>query len=102
MNRRGLLKSLGIGAAAGAWTLMDRATARSAEYERATRGLPPLKITRVKAIQTCPQGARLTVVKVETSEPGLYGLGCATSISGRCRSPWPWMNTSTRSRGVGM
>jgi mannonate dehydratase len=27
---------------------------------------------------TAPQRARLVVVKVETSEPGLYGLGCAT------------------------
>jgi mannonate dehydratase len=37
-----------------------------------------LKITNVKAICTAPSGIRLIVVKVETSEPGLYGLGCAT------------------------
>ena len=29
-------------------------------------------------MQTAPDGVRLVVVKVETSEPGLYGLGCAT------------------------
>src|SRR4029453_2606293 len=37
-----------------------------------------LKITRVRPICTAPDGIRLVVVKVETSEPGLYGLGCAT------------------------
>lgn len=37
-----------------------------------------LKITNVKAILTAPAGIGLIVVKVETSDPGLYGLGCAT------------------------
>jgi mannonate dehydratase len=38
----------------------------------------PLKITDIKTILTAPAGIRLVVVKVTTSEPGLYGLGCAT------------------------
>ncbi|MCA9128298.1 MAG: bifunctional D-altronate/D-mannonate dehydratase [Planctomycetales bacterium] len=38
----------------------------------------PLQITNVKTILTAPAGIRLVVVKVETNEPGLYGLGCAT------------------------
>ncbi|MGH7922576.1 MAG: enolase C-terminal domain-like protein [Candidatus Dormibacteraceae bacterium] len=37
-----------------------------------------LLIRDVRTICTAPAGARLVVVKVETSEPGLYGLGCAT------------------------
>ncbi|HJZ60044.1 MAG TPA: enolase C-terminal domain-like protein [Gemmataceae bacterium] len=40
--------------------------------------LAPLKITDIKTILTAPAGIRLVVVKVLTSEPGLYGLGCAT------------------------
>jgi mannonate dehydratase len=43
-----------------------------------TRGLPPLKITDVKTILTEPGGDHLVIVKVLTSEPGLYGIGCAT------------------------
>jgi len=44
----------------------------------ARRGLPPLKITDIKTFLTAPNRIRLVVVKVLTSEPGLYGLGCAT------------------------
>ncbi|MEQ9439007.1 MAG: enolase C-terminal domain-like protein [Cyclobacteriaceae bacterium] len=42
------------------------------------RGMKPVTITKVKAIPTCPHNLELIVVKVETSEPGLYGIGCAT------------------------
>lgn len=38
----------------------------------------PITVRDVKVILTAPAGIRLVVVKVETSEPGLYGLGCAT------------------------
>src|SRR5580765_3376969 len=37
-----------------------------------------LAITAVRAIVTAPEGPPLVVVRVETSDPGLYGLGCAT------------------------
>ena len=35
-------------------------------------------IQDVKVIATQPGGSHLIIVKVITSEPGLYGLGCAT------------------------
>ncbi len=38
----------------------------------------PVTILDVRTILTQPAGSRLIVVKVVTSEPGLYGLGCAT------------------------
>jgi len=40
--------------------------------------MPPVTITDVRAICTAPDGIRLVVVKVETSDPGLWGVGCAT------------------------
>jgi len=45
---------------------------------KAAAGAKPLKITDIRTILTAPAGIRLVVVKVQTSEPGLYGLGCAT------------------------
>jgi mannonate dehydratase len=37
-----------------------------------------MKITKVKAILTAPDGIGLVIVRVETDQPGLYGLGCGT------------------------
>jgi len=38
----------------------------------------PITIQDVQTITTEPANSRLVVVKILTSEPGLYGLGCAT------------------------
>ncbi|TLV02136.1 enolase C-terminal domain-like protein [Dyadobacter luticola] len=80
--RRNALKMLGTGSAAGLFGLLggpSRAEARehytTPDYQK---GMAPVKIKSVKAIVTAPQGSNLIVVKVETTEPGLYGLGCAT------------------------
>ena len=78
-DRRKALAMLGASSLAGALSCGETRLARADEqYEQAIKGLPPLKITNVKAILTRPATARLVVVKVETNEPGLYGLGCAT------------------------
>ena len=42
------------------------------------RGTAPVKIRDIKTILTAPNRIRLVVVKVETTEPGLVGWGCAT------------------------
>jgi len=37
-----------------------------------------VKIQNVRVICTAPEGINLVVVRVDTDQPGLYGLGCAT------------------------
>ena len=74
MNRR---EWLSTSAAAGLpWLAISATNARAAQPPAGK--LAPLKITDIKTILTAPAGIRLVVVKVLTSEPGLYGLGCAT------------------------
>lgn len=41
-------------------------------------GAGHIRIRDVRAICTAPESIRLVVVKVETTEPELYGVGCAT------------------------
>lgn len=79
-QRRNAIKMLGLGSASGLLGLFGSAQANAATYETPSyaKGMAPIKIKSVKAIATAPQGSNLIVVKVETTEPGLYGLGCAT------------------------
>src|SRR5438552_12388942 len=81
MNRRQWLKqsTIGAGTLGLPWLCANRlGSAQQPAPVADGKKLPPLKITDVKTILTAPAGIRLVVVKVLTSEPGLYGLGCAT------------------------
>ena len=77
-NRRDALKILGAGSAGLMGMFGATNVAAEREVPSYAKGLPPVKIKNIKAIATAPQGSNLIVVKVETTEPGLYGLGCAT------------------------
>jgi mannonate dehydratase len=83
LDRRDVVKMFGLGSAAGLLGLISAPmSAEAKEEERAgntyAKNMAPVTIRSVKAIGTAPAGSNLVVVKVETSEPGLYGLGCAT------------------------
>jgi mannonate dehydratase len=49
-----------------------------AGYTQAVTGTTPVKIRDIKTILTAPNRIRLVVVKIETTEAGLVGWGCAT------------------------
>ena len=84
MKRRDALKSLSM--AGGASLLAAKEPLAEAlglpavhpGYTQAVAGTAPVKIRDIKTILTAPNRIRLVVVKVETTEPGLVGWGCAT------------------------
>ncbi|MGA2631603.1 MAG: D-galactonate dehydratase family protein, partial [Terriglobia bacterium] len=79
-GRRNFLKMTGAAALGNSLAASDTARGVST-MATSSRGLPPLKITDVRVIVTCP-GRNYVVVKILTSEPGLYGVGDAT-LNGR-------------------
>jgi mannonate dehydratase len=75
MDRRELFRA---GLASSAALLATRTATAEAQVAQAARGMPSPKIKDVSVIECAPQGSRLTVVKVTTDQPGLFGYGCAT------------------------
>jgi mannonate dehydratase len=59
-------------------SLAESLVPSAAGYAQALTGTAPVKIRDIKTILTAPNRIRLVVVKIETTEPGLVGWGCAT------------------------
>lgn len=75
MNRRNLLKNIAAVPAAMSIPLTEIQNKSTIPKINAEG---PVKITDIKTILTAPDRIKLVVVKIMTSEPGLYGIGCAT------------------------
>src|SRR5579863_4322041 len=79
MKRRDMFKAVPAAAAASiAGALSAPGPAAFAQDAARRGGMPPLTIKDVQLIRTAPDNSNWTIVKVITSEPGLYGLGSAT------------------------
>src|SRR5262245_40998678 len=78
MNRRTWIKTGAGGVGLLAFGGEAGSRPARAPAQQALTGRRSPTITDVTTILTAPANIRLVVVKVETSEPGLYGLGCAT------------------------
>jgi len=88
MKRRDALRSLSMAGGASLLSAKDPiAQAIGPEltagfvhsgFAQAIAGTAPIKIRDVKTILTAPNNIRLVIVKIETTEPGLVGWGCAT------------------------
>jgi mannonate dehydratase len=65
-------------AGSGMLALAPRCVEAQEGVVRATRGTPQPRIRDVSVIECQPAGVRLTVVKINTDQDGLYGYGCAT------------------------
>src|SRR5210317_528677 len=89
MKRRDILRAAALLPLAAACTpqIRDDSTNLSERPAEVPLGWKPpggelnldkVKIKKVRAITTAPYGTKLVIVKVETDQPGLYGVGCAT------------------------
>src|ERR1700686_1114220 len=55
--------------------------AAAQQYAARTEGLSPITIRAARVITTSPQGRyQWAFLKLETSEPGLYGIGSASNL----------------------
>ena len=78
MKRREIFKAVPVAAAAGIVGALGGPGPIAAAQDAARRGMPPVTIKDIQIIRTAPDNSNWTIVKVITSEPGLYGLGSST------------------------
>src|SRR5881396_666891 len=76
IQRRNFLGSIGAAGLLGLASPREQKAQEAAA--RATRAMPIPKIKDISVIECQPAGVRLTVVKITTDQPGLYGYGCGT------------------------
>ncbi len=74
MKRRDVLAML----SAGGLGMAGSASPTAAQSVWKSKPGDKVKITDVKVVLTAPERIRLVVVKIETSDAGLYGWGCGT------------------------
>ncbi|MCA9192374.1 MAG: bifunctional D-altronate/D-mannonate dehydratase [Planctomycetales bacterium] len=80
MHRRNWFEQALFSAMTAGFTLNEMAQPKLIAQDARNSSLDSgkLRITNIKTVLTQPSSSRLIVVKVETNEPELYGLGCAT------------------------
>src|SRR5262245_37245807 len=82
MKRRDALRSLSLVGGASLLganrTLAETLAPAPPAYAQEVKAAGTVKIRDIKTILTAPDRIRLVIVKVETTEPGLHGWGCAT------------------------
>ncbi len=78
MKRREILKGAAFLPFISSFPVVAGSTQNQESKNNYSDDFSNIKITRVRSIVTAPNGIELIVVKVETDQPGLYGVGCAT------------------------
>ncbi len=78
MKRREILKGAAFLPFISSFPAVAGTSQNQENAEKFSDDFSNIKIKKVRSIVTAPNGIELIMVKVETDQPGLYGVGCAT------------------------